>query len=161
MTTGQTMLSLFLDGHKSWELDWAWGCPLIVMTVTIHVLGLGYLSQKFIVIYGDIRKRRHPRMAFAVVVGAMTLLATVLHGIEAGIWAIAYCLIGTMPNLRSSMLYSLGALTTYGHDNLFLEDKWRLLGTIEALAGWLLFGLSTAFLFWVIQEVSPNPRSSR
>jgi hypothetical protein len=45
------------------------------------------------------------------------------------------------------MLYSMGAMTTYGHQSLFLEDRWRLLGTIEALNGWLLFGLSTAFLF--------------
>ena len=101
------------------------------------------------------------RIAFAVVVGAMSLLATILHAIETGIWAMAYCFIGTMPNFRNAMLYSLGAMTTYGHDNLVLEDRWRLLGTIEALSGWLLFGLSTAFLFWVIQEVSPNNRARR
>jgi len=26
-------------------------------------------------------------------------------------------------------------MTTYGHQSLFLEDRWRLLGTIEALNG--------------------------
>ena len=56
------------------------------------------------------------------------------------------------------MLYSMGAMTTYGHQSLYLEERWWLLGTIEALNGWLLFGLSTAFLFWLIQEVSPNGR---
>lgn len=161
MTTAQSMLSLFLEGHKSWDIDWAWGCPLIVLTVIIHVLGLGYVSQKSIAICGDMRKRRYSRIAFATVVGTMSLLATFLHAMETGIWAIAYCFIGTMPNLRSAMLYSLGAMTTYGHDNLFLEDRWRLLGTIEALAGWLTFGLTTAFLFWLIQEVSPDKRASR
>ena len=45
--------------------------------------------------------------------------------------------------------------------NLFLEDHWRLLGAIESLNGWLLFGLSTAFLFWMIQEVSPNNQARR
>jgi hypothetical protein len=160
-TAAQTALSLLLDSHTSWDADWMWGCPLILLTVLIHVLGLGYLSQKAILIYGDMPNRRHPQLTFAVVVGAITLLATILHGFETGIWAIAYCVIGTMPNFRSAMLYSLGAMTTYGHDNLVLEDRWRLLGTIEALAGWLLFGLSTAFLFWLIQEVSPNNRTRR
>jgi hypothetical protein len=61
-----------------------------------------------------------------------------------------------MPDFKHAMLYSLGAITSYGHQNLFLEDRWRLLGAIEALNGWLLFGLSTAFLFWMIQEVTPN-----
>jgi hypothetical protein len=45
------------------------------------------------------------------------------------------------------MLYSLNAMTSYGHDNLFLAPQWQLLGATEALNGWLLFGLTTAFLF--------------
>ena len=112
MIIAQTTLSLFLDGRVSWEADWIWGCPLILLTVIVHVLGLGYLSQKSIVLYGDVRSQRHPTIAFALVVGAMSLLATLLHAIETGIWAMAYCFIGTMPNFRNAMLYSLGAMTT-------------------------------------------------
>jgi hypothetical protein len=44
-------------------------------------------------------------------------------------------------------------MTTYGHATLFLEDRWALLGAIEALNGVLLFGLTTAFLFAIIQHV--------
>jgi hypothetical protein len=93
--------------------------------------------------------------------GATTLLATILHGLEAAIWAVAYCFIGARPDFRTAMFYSLGAITTYGHQNLYLEERWRLLGGIEALNGWLLFGLSTAFLFWLFQEVSPSDGSTR
>jgi len=38
------------------------------------------------------------------------------------------------------MLYSLSAMTTYGHANLFLKDRWQLMGALEALNGMLLFG---------------------
>jgi hypothetical protein len=137
-----------------------WGCPLIVLTVIVHVLCIGYINQKAIVIYSGMVKHGCATVAFAVVVGTTALLATVLHGIETGFWAIAYVFVGALPDFRSAMLYSMGAMTTYGHQSLFLEDRWRLLGTIEALNGWLLFGLSTAFLFWLIQEVSPNNRTS-
>jgi hypothetical protein len=58
------------------------------------------------------------------------------------------------------MLYSLGAMTTYGHQNLYLQEHWRLIGPIEALNGSLLVGLTTAFLFWLIQEVSPRNRTN-
>lgn len=150
-----------MEAHAAWRADWIWGCPLIVLTVIIHVLGLGYINQKAILIYGDMMKLRHRTVAFAVVVGATTLLATVLHATETGAWAVAYCVIGAMPDFKSAMLYSLGAMTTYGHEDLFLEHRWRLLGTMEALNGWLLFGLSTAFLFWLIQEVSPKNRTGR
>jgi hypothetical protein len=36
---------------------------------------------------------------------------------------------------------------------LNLGDRWHLLGALEALNGWLLFGLSTAFLFAVMDKV--------
>jgi hypothetical protein len=129
------------------------------LTVIFHVLCLGYVSQKSVLIYSDVTKRHHPIGALVVVIGAATLVATLLHALEASMWAIAYRLVGAIPDGKSAMLYSLGAMTTYGHQNLFLEKRWQLMGTIEALNGWLLFGMSTAFLFWVIQEVSPSHRA--
>ena len=157
MTNMLAALDAISDVRVAWGSDWIWGCPLIVLTVIIHVLGLGYISHKALTIYQDGGKqRRHPQIALAGVLGSSTLLATVLHAFEAAIWAAAYCFIGTLPNFRSGMLYSLGAMTTYGHQDLFLKDEWRLLGTIEALNGWLLFGLSTAFLFWLIQKVTSD-----
>jgi hypothetical protein len=92
---------------------------------------------------------------FAVVMGVTALLATVLHGIEAATWATAYRLLGALPDSKSAMLYSLSAITSYGHANLFLEEQWQLMGALEALNGMLLFGLTTAFLFAMIQKVWP------
>ena len=90
---------------------------------------------------------------FVAAMGTTTLLATSLHAIEAGIWASSYLLLGALPDERTAMLYSLSAITSYGHANIFLEDHWRLMGAMEALNGWLLFGLSTAFLFAMIEKV--------
>ena len=154
MSTAYIACKFLAVASVGWSADWAWGLPLIVLTVLIHVLGLGLVSHR--IAGGNISHmigRRDPRVAFVVVVGVTTLLATCLHGIEASIWAIAYRFLGALPDSRDSMLYSLNALTSYGHTNLSLEDRWHLMGALEALNGWLLFGLSTAFLFAVIQKV--------
>jgi hypothetical protein len=90
---------------------------------------------------------------FAALLGSTTLLATVLHGLEAILWATAYRLLNAIPEARSAILYSLNAITSYGHTSLTLEAHWQLMGAMEALNGWLLFGLTTAFLFAVIQKV--------
>jgi hypothetical protein len=58
-----------------------------------------------------------------------------------------------MPNSKSAMLYSLSALASYGHANVFLTRRWQMLGALESLNGMLLFGLTTAFLFAMIQEL--------
>ncbi len=48
-------------------------------------------------------------------------------------------------------------MTTCGHAEIFLDAHWLLMGTLEALNGMMLFGLSTAFLFAVLQRHWPAP----
>jgi hypothetical protein len=151
-------LSTLPSNPVPWSADWVWGCPLIVLTVIIHVVGLGLIARLDVASYGE-GLHYHQRVATgAVILAATTVFATVLHGFEAGVWAISYCFIGALPDFKSAMLYSLGAMTTYGHDVLALQTHWRMLGAIEALNGWLLFGLSGAFLFWIIQTLWSTPQ---
>ncbi len=153
MEIAQGVCSIVMINSESWSADWAWGLPLIVLTVVIHVLGLGLIGQRALGVTSHIFERRHTAVAFVVVVGATTLLATLLHGIEAGIWAAAYRLLDALPDERAAMLYSLSAITSFGHASLTLKEHWQLMGAMEALNGWLLFGLTTAFLFAIIEKV--------
>lgn len=84
--------------------------------------------------------------------GSTTLFAICLHGVEAAIWAGAYRFLNALPDGKSAMLYSLSSITSYGHTNLVLESHWQLMGALEALNGWLLFGLTTAFLFGIVSK---------
>jgi hypothetical protein len=54
------------------------------------------------------------------------------------------------------MLYSLNAITAFGHTSLELAPHWQLMGALEALNGLLLFGLTTAFLYGHLQRVWPR-----
>ena len=121
------------------------------MVVLLHVLGLATTREVVLRIFNRSSQRR-PTVLFVIVTATATLLATCLHAIEAVIWALAYVLLGAIPNYRLAMLYSLNAMTSYGHTNLTLDDHWHLMRALEALNGWLLFGLTTAFLFGVIDK---------
>jgi len=145
--------SVFTVMPATWRADWEWGLPLVALTAVIHVIGLGLLRHRGIASLSNLMKGRHDTVVFGVMVGATTFLATCLHGIEAGIWAAAYRLLGALPDNQTAMLYSLSAMTTYGHADLFLESQWQLMGALEALNGWILFGLTTAFLFGIIKKV--------
>lgn len=142
-------------GIGTWTGDWAWSLPLIVLTVVIHVCGLAIIGERVVDVLGETVDRRRFMYKFAVVMAVTSLLATILHGTEAAIWAAAYRFLDALPNNRAAMLYSLSAMTSYGHANLFLNDRWQLMGALEALNGMLLFGLTTAFLFAMIQRVWP------
>src|ERR1700736_2155991 len=139
----------------NWSGNWAWSLPLIVLTVLVHVLGLQFINDRVVRVLSGAMARRRFIPLFAAVMGVTALLATILHGIEVTIWALVYRDLGALPDDKAAMLYSLSAMTSYGHANLFLEEQWQLMGALEALNGMLLFGLTTAFLFAMIQEVWP------
>src|ERR1700741_2130504 len=139
----------------NWGGNWVWSLPLIVLNVVIHVIGLGLVNESVVRVLSGAMEGRRFMVKFAVVMGVAALLATVLHGIEAATWAAAYLALGALPDTKSAMLYSLSAMTSYGHANLFLEEQWQLMGALEALNGRLLFGLTTASLFARIQKVWP------
>jgi len=88
-------------------------------------------------------------------IGATGLLLAVLHGAEAGVWATAYWWLGAIPTPEEAMLYSVDSITALGGSGLRLEQPWRTMGALEAANGILLFGMSTAFLFAVMQAYSP------
>jgi len=139
----------------TWIGDWAWSLPLIVLTVVIHVCGIALIAERGVGVLSVSQDRRSFMPKFVLVMGGTALLSTLLHGFEAAIWAVAYRFLGALPDNRSAMLYSLSAMTTYGHANLFLEARWQLKGALEALNGMLSFGLTTAFLFAIIQRLWP------
>ena len=145
------MPALSGDSPFVWYENWAWGLPLVVLTVIIHAFGLLFITQKAERIQNAVIGRYNGHAGFVIVIGSAALLATILHGIEAMIWAAAYQLVGAMPDAASAALYSLSAMTSYGHASLFLEKRWQLMGALEALNGLLLFGLTTAILIGIIQ----------
>jgi hypothetical protein len=131
-----------------------WSVPLIVVTIVFHSYGLGLLSRGLLILLKADRKKRLTHALSAFVVGGCSLCTICLHGLEAWMWAVAYRLLDTLGSDRKdAMLYSISVMTTVGGTNLHLEPRWALMGSLEALDGWILFGLTGAFLFALIQRV--------
>jgi hypothetical protein len=139
----------------SWDGNWAWALPLIVLTLLLHVVGLALINVRMVRLTRRIRTGRRFFPIFVAVMGITALLATLLLAFEASLWAAAYRSLGALPDGRTAILYSLNAMTAYGHTDLALASHWRLMGALEALNGMLLFGLTTAFLYGHIRQVWP------
>ncbi|HEY0799446.1 MAG TPA: hypothetical protein VGD54_01280 [Steroidobacteraceae bacterium] len=142
-----------MDDASVWNGNWAWSLPLIVVTVIFHVIGLVFINERVIEARRFLSKNRAFLVAFALILGAATIAAILLHAIEAGIWSVVYLALGALPDGKSALLYSLSAMTTYGHERFNLANHWQLMGSLEALNGMILFGLTTAFLYGMIREL--------
>lgn len=141
-----------LDAN-TWSADWAWSLPLMLLNIIIHVFGLVFINDAVVRILRDVAGKSRVMTRFTAVIGAAVLLIIVLHAVEAATWAVGYRLLGALPDSKGAMLYSLGAMTSYGHANLFLAPQWQMMGVLQSLTGVLLFGLTTAVLFAMVQTV--------
>ena len=47
-------------------------------------------------------------------------------------------------------------MTTRGASGLVLHQHWQLIGALEAVAGMLMFGISTAYVFQVLLLYWPD-----
>jgi len=140
----------------NWGMDWAWGLPLIILTVVIHAYGLAVINKRINLRLTGRSRFQTLSLGSIFVMGGTALWTTILHAFEGSLWAVAYRLLGALHDNKSAVLYSLGALTTYGHAQISLESRWELLGVLEALNGLILFGLTTAFLFTVMERAWPS-----
>jgi hypothetical protein len=84
-------------------------------------------------------------MILAIVVLAVSLTLIV----AIWVWALFYMLSGAIQTLEEALYFSTSTFTTVGYGDLVLSEKWRLLSSIEAMDGFLLFGWSAAFIFEV------------
>ena len=100
------------------------------------------------------QNRLELRRVFAINIGLIAvvgLLLAALHGIEAAVWAAAYWWLGALNSLVEALLYSVDSMSTRGASGLVLERHWKMMGALEAMDGMLLFGISTAYIFAVMQ----------
>jgi hypothetical protein len=141
------------------SVNWTWGLSLIALTIAIHATGVVIMSFVGFGIRARLETRKLGlwRVIPLVIgiVGAVGLLLAVLHGIEAAIWAAAYVWLGALDSPQDAILYSIDSMTTRGASGLTLQQHWQIMGALEAAGGMLLFGISTAYIFAVMQVYWP------
>jgi hypothetical protein len=81
-----------------------------------------------------------------------TLIALAGHLIEIALWAFALDICGAVADISAAIYSWAGSYTTGGSD-IVLPPRWKLLGPLEAVSGMLMFGVTTAFIFAVIQRL--------
>jgi hypothetical protein len=145
-------------GDGPWSNNWLWSLPIILLTVLVHSFGLVWIERVIRWLKAALGAKPS-RTAFAAVVTVAVLLITGLHALEGAAWAFAYVELGASPDRRTAMLYSISAMTSFGHAGIYLDPHWQMMGALEALNGMMLFGLTTAFLFSMLLTHWPSHAS--
>jgi hypothetical protein len=73
--------------------------------------------------------------------------------LDVTLWAVFYYLLEALPSFEEAFYFSTVTFTTVGYGDITLGPRWRLLGTFEAVNGWIIFGWMTALVMAVIQRL--------
>ena len=122
----------------------------VVATIAIHTLAV-VATVNFVR-----RERRLGRAGTGFwpdvsIVGVAISIAFVAHLVEIGVWAASFMLCGEFRAFAAAYDHSAVNYTTLGYGNVIMTPSWRLLAPLEAATGMLMFGVSTAIVFAVIQ----------
>src|SRR4030095_13461481 len=88
----------------------------------------------------------------AIVTGA-TLVALAAHLVAIVTWALVFSLCGEFSQLAEAVYHSGLNYTTLGDSDAVISPSWKLLVPLEGANGMLMFGVSTAMLFAIIQRL--------
>lgn len=116
----------------------------LVMTI-VHGGGLIAISKLLHLQTERLEDRNFDVGAF-LLMGSVGMLVFALHLIEILGFAAFYLLIDALSDVELAIYYSAAAYATLGRTIEDFPSDWRLLGSLEALIGFLLIGWSTAFM---------------
>ena len=128
--------------------------------MAMHGTGVIFMALAGVSIRARIESQNHLTLRHVAaiqigLIGGVGLLLAALHGMEAALWAAAYWWLGALNSPSDAILYSVDSMSTRGASGLTLEPHWRMMGAFEATDGMLLFGISTAYVFTVMQAYWP------
>jgi len=121
-------------------------------TILIHALALTAIVH-FV--------RRQRRLGWAgvrfwrdvAIVASATLLALAAHLLEITVWAMVFVFCGEFTRLGAAFYHSAMNYTSLGYGDVVMSGSWKMLGPLETADGMLMFGVSTAMIFAVIQRL--------
>jgi hypothetical protein len=128
------------------------GASAVVCTIFVHALALTATVNLFRYERRLGRAGAGALIDFAIVVLVISF-AFMAHLIEIALWAVLLVICGEFQEFGNAYYHSAVNYTTLGYGDLLMTPSWRMLGPLEATNGALMFGVSTAMVFAVIQRL--------
>lgn len=130
------------------------GILCILITVSLHALTVSGLIS-MLKERGPHAIERFGRAARPLLVAYLACALAAKHAVDIVFWGAAMwlCAGQQFSGLHDAVYFSSVTYTTLGYGDIVLAGEWRMLSSFEATNGMLLFGLSTAMLFVLVEKM--------
>jgi hypothetical protein len=128
------------------------GASALAATILIHALAVS-ATVNFVRHQVRVRRAGAGFWTDVTIVVAVIFFALAAHLVEIALWALLLMACGEFASFAMACYHSAVNYTTLGYGDIVMTASWKFLGPLEAANGFLLFGVSTALVFAVIQRV--------
>ena len=125
---------------------------IVSVCLIIHLAGI-VLMAKWLFQRQEYFEQNIGTKRFAMLMVALFAAIMFLHLVQTSLWAVFYYVKGLFSDFETSLYFSMVSFVTIGYGDVLLPRNWRLLGVIEGFSGVLLCGVSTAFIFAVMNAI--------
>jgi hypothetical protein len=133
----------------------ATGLGMMTLTIIIHALFMVSgvkMAEWHRARFGPAKKE----VTRVIKLSVLTVWMFLAVALEALIWALLYLfdpLVTALPDLETAFYFSMVTFTTLGYGDVVLTGQWRTLASIQAANGVIIFGWTTALIFYFIQQI--------
>ena len=140
--------------------DIALGVGMVVLTTIVHAMFMVTSKKALGWFYSaSVPGADRTHLTQAALISFLVVWMFLGIIVEAWLWALVYLfhpLIVEIPDMETAMYFSMVTFTSVGYGDVVLTGNWRLLASMEGANGVIIFGWTTALIFYFIQRSYEN-----
>lgn len=110
-------------------------------------------ATNYLVVVQRKRSFGHGTLRDTLTMGTILGILLGAHMLQISLWALVFLLCGEFEDFETAFYHSAVNFSSLGYGDIVMSDHWRLLGAIESAVGVLMFGVSAALLFAVVNKM--------
>ena len=128
------------------------GLPIMLLCLTLQALFTFWSVQFYM------RQAKPMGPGRGVLTNVRPLLVVMIalmlgNFIQITIWGILFLFLGEFSELYEAVYQSAVNFTSLGYGDVVMSARWKLMGPLEAANGVLMFGMTSAALMVILQEL--------
>jgi hypothetical protein len=130
------------------------GLPIIILYLVFQAIFIAMCMRTYLRL-----RLRHSSHSPGTPLQDITLLAMIMlllllgNFVQIALWAALFVVIGEFSDFATALCHSAVNFATLGYGDIVMSPHWRLLGSLEAANGILMFGVSTAVTTAAVGDV--------
>jgi Ion channel len=128
------------------------GLPIMLLCLLLQA-AVSFWSVQFYLRQSD--RTPHGHGFFAHVRPLLIVMITMMLGnfVQIVIWATLFIFLGEFSELYEAVYHSAVNFTSLGYGDVVMSTRWKLMGPLEAANGVLMFGMTSAALMAILQQL--------